>query len=239
MEPTQNPARKKKVDLGAAFEYARIDPNWLNKYVVHGVISMIPIIGTLVLFGWGRRIFQRVRAGASVDGLPDMDFGGEMGDGVAPLVALLNIFAVIFPLMLFAYFIMFGGAIAAAGITEAAGEDAGGVVVIILSLVMMLFYLAFFVLMFAVQVMMPEILRRGYTGEMTPLLSPGKSFRAIRSNPGAYLMTFLGLFVANFLGSLGVYLCFVGVFVTAPFGHAMAAHILAQWDDIVSDMNLD
>ena len=83
------------------------------------------------------------------------------------------------------------------------------------------------------QILIPEIQRRGYNGEMGPLFSPGASIRAVKSNPKAYFMTLIGLFVANFLGSLGAFACYIGMFLTLPFGHAMAAHILAQWDAIV------
>ena len=163
------------IDIGAALEFAKSDPDWMKKCGIHGVVMLIPIAGALALFGWGRKVYENAKVGERI--LPDLDIGGEVSYGIPPLVAM--------------------------------------------------------VVIMGLQILIPEIQRRGYNGEMGPLFSPGASIRAVKSNPKAYFMTLIGLFVANFLGSLGAFACYIGMFLTLPFGHAMAAHILAQWDAIV------
>ncbi|MFT4979409.1 MAG: hypothetical protein ACI8S6_005319 [Myxococcota bacterium] len=224
----------REIDLAAAFEFARSDSDWVMKYVTHGAITLVPVAGALVYFGWGRRIYQRVREGRGHEGLPALDFGGELSDGIAPFVALLNIFAIVMPLMMVGW-----GALFALGIgASILGDSGGGAVLGLVGMLGMLaFYAMMFVVMIGVQVISPELTRRGYNGEMTPLLSFGRSIRAIRAQPKMYMMTFIGILLGNMIGSLGGLLCGVGVIFTAPFGHAMAAHVLAQWDSVVSQID--
>jgi len=197
---------------------------------MHGLVLLIPIAGFLALFGWSRKIYERAQAGER--SLPDLDIGTEVSHGIPPLVAMLNTLIITLP-MVFLMWAMIAVVGIGGGAIGSLGDEAAGIAGILMIVVMLGVQLMFMVGIFVVQAFIPEIQRRGYNGEMGPLFSPKASIVAIKGNPKAYLMTFLGLFVANFIGSIGAFACYVGMFVTLPFGHAMSAHILAQWDAIV------
>lgn len=220
-----------QIDIGAAFEFARRDPDWLTKYALHGLVLFIPVVGSLAYFGWGRRVYQQIQQGQE-DALPELDLGGEIADGIPPFVTALNMVAVILPLVFLMQGLAIGGMVLG-GVASAAFGDIGellmGLVMLVLTLV---FYALFFVTIIAANLIMPELQRRGYNGEMGPLFSIGRSLRIIRAHPSQYLMTFVGVLVANLVGSVGMVLCGVGAILTLSMGHAMAAHVLAQWNAI-------
>ena len=227
-----NALTTQQIDIGAAFEFARSDPNWMTKYAIHGLVIFIPVVGALAYMGWGRRVYHQVRRGDMGAGLPDLDLGGEISDGIAPFVANLNLMLVMMPLMFLGWIGMFGVSIVGSIVASALGDAGGALVGVMMGLLALLFYAVMFVFIMGANVIMPEIQRRGYNGELGPLFSIGRSFRAIRSNPGQFLMTFLGIFLSGMIGGLGSMLCGVGVVLTLPLGHAMGAHILAQWDSL-------
>ena len=218
------------IDIGAALEFAKSDPDWIKKCGMHGLVMLIPIAGFMALFGWSRKIYERVRVGER--SLPELDLGTEVSHGIAPMVAILNTVVIMLPLLILMWgslmLVGFGG-----GALGSAGDAAAGIAGILTLVLMFGIQLIFMISVFAIQTIIPELQRRGYNGEMGPLFSPGASIAAIKGNPKAYLMTFIGLFVANFIGSVGMFACYVGGLITLPFGHAMAAHILAQWDAVV------
>lgn len=219
------------IDIGAALEFAKSDPDWVKKCGIHGLVILIPIAGALALMGWSRKVYENAKTDERT--LPDLDIGSEISYGIPPLVAMLNIMAVMFPLLIVVWGVLFALGIGGGAVGGALGEEAAGVVGILMTVVMLGVQLLFMVLMLGMQLLIPEIQRRGFNGEMGPLFSPGSSLRAVKANPKAYLMAIVGLFVANFIGSIGAMACYVGMFITLPFGSAMAAHILAQWDAIV------
>ena len=218
------------IDIGAALEFAKSDPDWVKKCGMHGLVMLIPVAGFLSLFGWSRKVYERARADER--SLPELDIGTEVSHGIAPIVAMLNLALVTFPLI----FLMWGALMVVSvggGLVGSAGDTAAGIASIVMLVLMLGLQVFFMVCMFAVGLLTPELQRRGYNGEMGPLFSPAASIAAIKGNPKAYLMTYIGLFVASFIGSVGMFACYVGALITLPFGYAMSAHILAQWDAIV------
>ncbi|MFT5680174.1 MAG: hypothetical protein ACI8RZ_001080 [Myxococcota bacterium] len=220
-----------EIDIGAALEFAKSDPDWLKKCGMHGLVMLIPIAGLLALQGWTRKVYDNAKSGERT--LPDLDIGSEVSYGITPLVAMLNVVAITLPLMIVIWIVLAGLGFGVGAVGGAMGEEAAGIMGILMMVVSLVVWLVFMVVMLGVQLLVPEIQRRGYNGEMGPLFSPGASIRAVKANPKAYLMTFVGLFVANLIASLGAMACYVGMFITMPFGSAMAAHLLAQWDAIV------
>jgi len=227
MHPANPPVRSTAPDLGAAIKMPFEDPQWISKGLIMGLIYMfVPVVGWLVVFGWCREIYERTRRGEA--GLPDLSFGRHMSEGVAPFVAVMNLMVPIIGMMM-----VFGvGIFALAGIAEVGG-DAAEVLGPLFSLGMIGFQMFFMLLIFGFQLLTPELMRRGFNGELGPLFSPGASLVAIKTQPMNYFITFLGMMVANIIGSLGMFACYVGMFVTMPLGLAMTAHLLAQWDRLV------
>ncbi len=219
------------IDIGAAFAATRADPDWLKKSLIMGAVAVfLPVIGILVALGWTRQIFERVQQGDS--SLPDLDFGAQLKLGIAPLLSVLNAAIVMIPLVLLmqgAALVIFVGGGALTGIDETLGMIAmvvGGLVVMALWLVAMVVGLM-------INLITPELMRRGHHGENFPLFSPRASIAAVRGNVKTYVMTVVGLFVANLLSGAGVLACYLGMFLTIPMAMVMSANLLAQWDMVV------
>lgn len=217
-------ANKDPIDIGAAFSYATSDPDWMSKMAIAGLHMLIPIVGIVALFGWTRDIFLRVRAGE--EGLPKMELGKHMELGWAPIVAILNIsllaLVIVVPIM--------GSAVLLIA-AEETGSEALEVLAVLAMLLSQVFTMIFAL---GINFLAPEIWRRGFHGEMGPLFSFGQSWRNVKGNLMPCFLVVVGFFVAQMAGSVGVMLCYVGMFLTLPFSYVVMAHLVAQWDALVN-----
>lgn len=227
--PVSPPART-SVDIGEAFSYMTADPQWMNKVVIMGLVTLIPIVGYLALFGWMREVFDRVQQGRKE--LPSLDLGPQIEKGIAPFVAMLGPMAVMFVGIFGMQLLMIPFALLA---DLASGTALADVVGVFMGLFGMLVTLLMMVVMFAISALVPEIMRRGMRGEMMPVFSPKGSIAAIKNHAGAYVMVLVGGFAFNMISQVGVFLCFVGVFLTMPLASLGLAHLLAQWDEVAGD----
>lgn len=218
------------VDIGSAFSYMTADPQWLNKVVIMGLVTLVPIAGYLVLFGWMREIFERVKEGRKE--LPALDFGTQLEKGIAPFVAMIGPMAIMMFGMFGLQLLMLPFALLAEAVQGTAAQGPFGVLMMLLSL---LITLVMMVGMFAVSAAVPEVMRRGLRGEMMPVLSPRASIAAIKNNASTYFMVLVGGFAFNMISQVGVFLCFVGVFLTMPLAMVGLSHLLAQWDRVAGD----
>lgn len=227
---SQLPARPPSVDLGPALRGLTSDPGWLKKYSIAGLCMLIPVAGPVALLGWTRRIYDASKAGDD-ESLPDVALGQDLRYGVAPFAAIMNLAV---PAMVLAFFV-WGVAF---GMIFWAGQGSGGelsdTAAQLLAVVLMLANFLFMAGIFVLNVLMPEFQRRGFNGETTPLLSVGTSVRAIMGSPGGFFTVIIGLFVANAISSVGVFVCYVGMIVSVPMAMAVYARLLAQWDDVVA-----
>ncbi len=224
-----------QVEFGSALSGITSDPQWLKKYGLAGVFMLIPVVGPIAVMGWQRRVFEAARQG-DTETLPDIDLGNDIGYGVPVFVAMLNLAV---PMMVVAAVLVAVGILAAllgGGIESA--TDNSGVGGALSALVMLGGYAVMLVVIFAISLFVPEIQRRGFNGEMTPLLSPGQSIAAIKNNLGAYGMVLVGMLIANFISSIGAFACYVGIFFTMPIAMAILARLIAQWDAVVEEQQL-
>lgn len=215
-------AADEQIDLAAAARAGMADPNWLPTVAMVGVATFVPLLGQLLHLGWARRLAAQLREGGPVP-LPAVDLVEDVQAGVAPFAAVLNLAV---PAGVIATLTVVPGAI----MTSVAE---GGALAVVGALLQGLGFLLLMVLNLVAIVTLPELLRRGFRGELTPLLSPAESIQAIRARPSAYATVALGVFLAQMLGGIGTLVCYVGVVVTAPLGLAMAAHVIDQWDRLV------
>lgn len=214
------------MDFKRAIDLVTKDPDWMRKCFMAGLPILVPVIGIIALFGWQRRIFENVRQGR--EELPDPSFGEDLSRGVDPFIALLNPM----PFVLLAAALLFGipfALMAAVGVV-AGDSGAAGALGALGALVQLVAMLIWFVIILAMNVAMPELLRRGLKGERFPLMSPGPSIAAIRANPTPFIMVIVASVLANIVGGIGIYLCCVGMFLTMPAANAFYTHMLVQWD---------
>lgn len=217
-------AQADPIDIGAAFKFATSDPDWWKKMLVAGLVILIPLIGLVAMLGWMREIFFRVREGK--EGLPSMDLGRHMGEGWTPLVAVLNLSLLAIPILF---------PMLCAGGFIAVGQETGNESLSSLGLIFMMISQGIVMLLsLGMNFIAPEVWRRGFHGELGPLFSFGSSLRTIREHAMPCLLVFVGFLAANLVASVGVFACYIGVFLTMPLAYVVQAHLLAQWDAIVT-----
>ncbi len=203
------------MDFGLAFSYPFQDKDWIQKILLTGVISLIPIVGQIAVLGWLIEITARVIRGES-DPMPKWeDFGGLFMSGLKAF-ALGFIFGL--PLMIIAF-------PAAIIDTLVDSESAAVVFSLLLACLSCLSIIYGLALAFIIPAAYGEL---AATGSLASALNIGTLIERIRKAPAAYLLAFLGIFVASFLAGFGVILCFVGVLFTGAYAYAVEAHLFGQ-----------
>ncbi|HHH83158.1 MAG TPA: DUF4013 domain-containing protein [Chloroflexi bacterium] len=203
------------MDFGLAFSYPFQDKDWIQKILLTGVISLIPIVGQIAVLGWLIEITARVIRGES-DPMPKWeDFGGLFMSGLKAF-ALGFIFGL--PLMIIA----FPAAIIDMLVDSESAAVVFSLLLACLSCLSIIYGLA---LAFIIPAAYGEL---AATGSLGSALNIGTLIERIRKAPAAYLLAFLGIFVASFLAGFGVILCFVGVLFTGAYAYAVEAHLFGQ-----------
>jgi hypothetical protein len=194
------------------------NPGWFGTFLVMGLITLIPIVGTINLYGWMMTCVDNFRAGRT--DLPPAGFYLSRGwrlfvvqlvYGLVPAVVFVVLFLLLFV----------GAAASSSGGSSASGAAAG-----LLSVLIVVLYGLLFLVVFILQGLVPLLGlatdRYGIAGALNPMLVIGW----IQARTGPTLIAMLLGIAAQFIAQVGVYVCFVGVFVTLPFGYAMLAGVI-------------
>jgi hypothetical protein len=217
---------KPEIDLHAAVTYATADPDWVRKALIAGVVFFLPFVGPFILLGWQKRLVAQALTSPEI---PAIDFGPDLVEGLRVFLALLTTMAPAILVMI---------AVQCAGFAPALVPIENDGVRTALALASSLLILAgtatFMLLILCYQLLMPDLLRRIFRGETTPILSLGRSIDVIKRQPTPYVVAFVGITLAQMLGSLGVMACFVGLVLTYPLSLLVLSHVLAQWDRIAT-----
>lgn len=205
------------MDFAKAFTFVFEDADWLKKIGVMALISLIPIVGTLVLIGYALETAQRVIRQDPV-ALPDLDFGAQLSLGFKGF--LINLVYAI-PLLILYLPVMIAT-------ISTANSDSGNI-----SPIMGVLMFCCGGLMFLYGIAMAVALPAANgnflaTGQMSSAFRFSEVIALVRAAPGAYLMVFLGAIVANFIASLGTIACVVGVLVTFPYAMVATYHLYGQ-----------
>jgi hypothetical protein len=200
------------------------DQQWLGKTAVMGLISLIPILGHMALFGWMLAALDNLRAGRQE--LPPAGFD-HLARG-ATLWLVLVIWSLVVTLVLGSLFLL-GTVLASIGSNqESVVASAFGVLVLLLAL---LVAIAFLVLSYSLQV--PIMLATDRAGLAGGLGLAG-IIRTALAHPGETIVAGLMVLVADLIGSLGFILCFVGVIFTSAYPYAAKAGILSHYERAIA-----
>lgn len=207
------------MDFGKAFTFVFDDEEWLKKIALAAVISLIPIVGSLVVMGWGLEVTKRVIR-KELEELPGWeDFGGYLLSGFMVLVI-----GFVFFLPMILVQACGSGGLALLGNTaeQEAAMTAVGIVTACLSCLAILYSIA------ASLVVPAAIGRYAATGELGAAFKFGAVIKMVRENLGAYFMVFLGVIVSSLVASLGTILCVIGVLFTTAYSMAINGHLVGQ-----------
>ena len=204
--------------FGDAFTFVFQDPDWFKKIIIPGLVGLlVPIIGQMVLLGWGLQVTLNVIRNNPTP-LPTMDFGGDLGRGfkagVVALVYAIPLFIFYLPIMIFSI------------IASNNGQQSFAVVVTLVSICF-----GFLMLLYAIVMglMLPAAYAKvAVEDSISAGLKFGEIFKMVKDNIVTYLIVFVGNLAASFVSSLGSIACVVGVFLTVPYSFAIMGHFYGQ-----------
>jgi hypothetical protein len=217
------------IRIGEAVKYPFTDPEWLRRSAVMGLMMLVPLVGPLVLLGWMAQVAARVRSGTP--GLPPLDFGAQLGTGARCFVSMVAFVSVGLVLDVsvhcvfgFLYFVF-------VFCSEEGGE--GGFIFVLLALLCaQIILVAHTIFAVITAPLMPELLRRGFVGELFPLASPCRSIRRVRRAGRGYVLAVLGIVLLSLMGGLGLLAVVFGACLTLPLCCAAMSHIVYQWEAV-------
>ena len=212
--------------LGDAFAWPMRDPEWLGKFALMGLISLIPIVGWLQLSGWMLTCLDNLRRGHQA--LPPADFRYASRGVYVFLVGLvwgLAAAVVVYGTLGAIFF----GVFAANPTTH--GQNGSPA-----------FPLFFFPIWFATIALFSGVSLVLYAFvpvviQFTDRTGFGGGFNvagfvhALRTSPKETAAAGGVSLVAYFISGLGSYLCYVGIIFTIPYAMALLAGVL-RWYEV-------
>lgn len=204
------------MDLGLAWRSVWSAPNAFVRLLVFGLLTLIPVVGTFVLYGLTCRVAVRTRHNES-DVLPSMgEFGKILSNGLGYfLIGLLLMLPFLVILVPFSVFID----------TLISDRDTRTFGVVLL----VLFYMVVIPLMFVLRGVLDfALLRYVQTERLLSGLNVFKVFTLIPQRFSDFLMIWAVSMLATFFMFLGLFFFGIGGLLTVPFGAAFYGHALGQ-----------
>jgi hypothetical protein len=202
------------VDIGRAFTFFLDDPEWVKKVLIAALVSLIPLVGSFILFGYALGITRSAYEGTD-NRLPEWsDIGGFLVRGV---VAWVGAFIWALPVILImSCFII---AIAVAG-----GSEAAAIFLVFAAIsfsFMAVIYLAIFLPV--------PIARYAIKDDFGAMFAFGDISVEIRRGLRPLLLALVIWIVASMvIAPLGILACFIGVYVTTALSYLMIGHAMGQ-----------
>jgi len=207
------------MEFGLPFSFPFKDPDWFKKIGIIALVSLIPIVGQMVAFGWGLEIARRV-INHDPDPLPSLDFGDQLKKGfqawVISFVYALPMIVLMLPLQL------------ALPIGQMLEIDEGTLSIIMIAVSICCGGLSLIYGIFMAFMLSAAYGRFVTEGTIGSGLKFGEVLKLIKAAPVAYLIVLLGQIVAGFVGSLGSIACGIGVFLTMAYSFAIIGHFIGQ-----------
>lgn len=209
------------MNFGLAFSYMFEDTDWLKKVGIAAAVMLIPVIGPIILGGWGLEITRRVIFN-DPQPLPGWDnFGSYVSKGFQAFVVGL---AYMLPFILF---IICGQVLMIVPAMAIDDPDiAGGLTMAVMSCS----YCLAILLGLAGGLLLPAAIGNlAATGELGAAFRFNEVFGLLRAAIGPYILSVLlvGL-VATLLSPVGSVLCGIGVLITTAYISAVSSHLYGQ-----------
>lgn len=209
------------------------DPGWFPVARVAALNALIPLLGPVVLIGWGRALYEEGLTGPNrltpVVFERDLSIGQATAPGIlgwpAALLAINGlrrtlVYGLAVLLRLFSDQLGFEGVVQLEELLYGASE--------LSSLVVTALWIPWVLLL-------PELVRRVYQGELFPWQDPGPSFLAIKMNLDGYQKVVIA--TSAVLGAAWMVHSLFGwlTLLVAPLIWSVLTHFSAQWQRIVKE----
>ncbi len=204
-----------------AFVWPPRDPEWVVKLLIIGLISLIPIVGSINGIGWMLATLDRLRAGEERLAPANLTY---LSRGWRVFVVEL-IYALVFVAIGLVFYIP--GLL----IAIRQGHDNGSPALIGVAILLNLAAFGVVTLgSLAFTFMLPAVILATDGGGIAAGLRVGDVVRRCTANPINTLLAGLMLIAASLVSSLGVIACGVGVIFTAAYAIAMQAWIIRSFE---------
>ncbi len=206
------------MNFGQAFTYVFKDADWFKKIIIVALVSLIPVIGQMVAFGFAMEIMKRVINNDPTP-LPEFDFGGFLGKGFQAMVINLVYYI---PLIIFyipIQVVPFLGA--SMDNADVAGYLTIGVSCICGGLAFLYAILIAFVLPIALGKFNTE-------GSIGAAFKFGEIFPLVRKAIVPILVAILGCLIGMIIVPFGSIACGIGIVVTMTYFFAIMGHFYGQ-----------
>jgi hypothetical protein len=206
------------MDFGLSFRYVFKDEAWFKKLAIVSLWGLIPVIGVLVLGGWGLKVGKMVINGHDENKLPKVDFGADLRRGIlASLIDLIYVLpAVIFFITAF-ILVRFGFNVV--GITQEILFFIGG----LFGLVGLVLWILWF---FIATVAFANFLATDHFGAAFTIR---ELIQLLKNSFSSWLLLILGQLLAMlFIAPLGLIFFGIGVYFTTAYAAVVYAHLQGQ-----------
>jgi hypothetical protein len=213
--------------VGDAFGWMARDPDWITKLLLMGLIGLIPVVGGLQQAGWLLTMLNNLRAGRYE--VPPAGFR-YASRGVWLWLAGV-IYAVIFVFVFYGVFALFVvGATTVGSIGSGDNGQHPNPLALIFIPLFFLWFGVLFIVSLVVWLFVPAVIeltdRKGLAGAF----DIAGIIHAVRVDPQRNLAAGALSLAAYFIAGLGVYLCWVGVIFTGPYGLTVLAGLLRWYE---------
>jgi hypothetical protein len=210
------------MDIGKAFSFVFEDEKWISKVLLGGLFLLIPIVNFAVI-GYMLKVAQNVAQG-NPRPLPEWsEFGDHFMRGFYGIVI-----QVVYQLPTIILYGVFICAIAAAGGAASSarngGNGAGAIGAVGLCVLPLIFILA----LAGAFLGYVACSRYVVTNTLSEAFKFNEVIASARGNLSAWLMLFLVIILAGFVGSLGSIACGIGVLFTSFYAQCVIGHALGQ-----------
>lgn len=203
------------MDYGRSFTYMFEEDNWISKFLIGAVVTLIPIVN-LAGSGYIVQLVQNVRDGHTPPAPQWDDFGRYFIDGLKFTLGVL-VYAI--PVILAALLIIPFGALAGEEPGVIAGLGLTFTTCLIIALAMLPLLLA--------PALLAQYARRNQIGDMFAI---GDMWRMIQADLATYILLLLLVgIVLSFIAGLGAIVCGIGVIFTTWYAYLAGGHLIGQW----------
>ncbi len=205
------------MDIGKSFNFVFEDKKWIEKILIGGILMLIPILGSILMLGYGVQLVRNVR-NHEPEPLPEWDdWGAKIAEGFKLFIIYLlwSLPLIILSVLLIIPMAMTGD------------SDTGNAVASFFSLCFGCFALLYSII---VWLAVPGItIKFSETGEFGDGLKFGEILNFTKEHLGqiivVIIVSWLVYMVAGLLGSL---LCGIGLLFTMFWASLVQYHLIAQ-----------
>lgn len=215
-----------EMEYGQAFTYIRQDPDWLRKWGLAGLISIVPVLGPILIAGYGVEVTRRV---IRAEGKPLPPWSDLANFAIQGLIAVVIGLAYMLPLILLivcANLLPLGLNLAGA---EANRDVASALTTLSSAVALCCSCVAAAYGLFAALTLPAALGRYAATDRVGAAFQINEIVRLVRIKPGMFLLVALISALATLaLSVLGSIACGVGAFFGAAYAALVAAHLQGQ-----------